>query len=205
MHIDELIQKRQTIRNFTDEVISQDDLNAILEAGRQAAFAGLAQAGVSNFRHFFVIKRGTPICEKIMDLVSAARLADYQKMQEENWSEKYPAFANAVTNMHGKKPMDLFMAPILVIVAERAGMPAREHVALGYALSNMWLKATDLGIGLKICSGIADIKDTASLKALLRLPAEEEFAFDGCNLGYAAGELYRQGTRPVPEVSVTYL
>ncbi len=205
MNIDELIQQRQTIRSFTEEEISKEDLESIIEAGRQAPFAGLAQAGTTNFRHFFVIKRGTPICEKLMELVTAARVADLKEVEELHLEEKYPVYANVVRNTSSQKPMDLFMSPILVIVAERAGMPAREHVALGYVLSNMWLKATDLGIGLKLCSGVGDVKDTDSLKALLGLPAEEEFAFDGCNLGYAATNLFREEIRPVPEKCITYL
>lgn len=205
MTIDELIQKRKTIRSFTDQVISTEQLEAVIEAGRQAPFAGITQSGVSGFRHFFVVRRDTAICEPLMELVTDARIADLKEVEEKHLEAKYPAYANVVKNMSQKKPMDLFMAPLLIIVAERAGRPAREHVALGYVLSNMWLKATDLGLGLKLCSGIGDIKNTDALKELLGLPKEEDFAFDGCNLGFANGELYREGVRPVPERSITYL
>lgn len=205
MNIDDLIQKRKSIRSFTDEVVAKEQLEAVIEAGRLAPFAGLAQAGTSNFRHFFVLRRGTPVCEKLMELVTKARLADLKDVEEKHLELAYPAYANAVKNMSQKKPMDLFLSPLLIIVAERAGMPAREHVALGYVLSNMWLKATDLGLGMKLCSGVGDIKDTSALKELLGLPKEEEFAFDGCNLGIASDTLYREDVRPVPEASITYL
>ncbi len=205
MNIDELIRARQTTRSFTDEVLSKEILETIIDAGRQAPFAGLAQAGCSDFRHFFVLRRGTPICEKLSELVIAARRADYEESVAKNYAEKYPIYANVVKGNLGKAPTDLYMSPLLVIVAERAGMPAREHVALGYVMENMWLKATDLGVGMKLCSGVGDVKDTDGLKALLGLPLDEEFAFDGCNLGYATGEVLREGTRPMPQTSITYL
>ena len=204
MTINEILEKRKSIHSFTDEVISNEQIEEIIEAGRKAPFAGLAQAGVSKFRHFFVIRRGSEIAEKIMDLVAAVRGEDAAAIDEAMMA-KYPIFCKVAKGNVGKRPMDLFMAPVLVIAAERAGMPAREEVALGYVMSNMWMKATDMGIGMKLCSGVADVRDTKALQALLGLPAEEDFAFDGCNLGIAAEELYREGARPVPEKSVTYL
>lgn len=205
MTIDELIQKRKSIHSFTDDTLTQTQIEAIIEAGRLAPFAGLAQAGMRDFRHFFVIKRDTEICEKILELVLSARQIDLLDCEAKQLQVQYPAYANIVKNMSQKKPVDIVASPILVIVAEHAGMPAREVSALGYVMENMWLKATDMGIGLKLCSGISDIKDKDALKTLLNLPADQDFAFEGCNLGYAKEPLYKEQLRPVPEKSITYL
>lgn len=97
------------------------------------------------------------------------------------------------------------MAPLLIVAAERAGRPAREHAALGYVMENMWLRATELGLGFKLCSGVSDVKDQSAMKRLFGLPEEENYAFEGCSLGYAVSDLYREDTRQLPEFDVTYL
>ena len=205
MTLDEIIQKRKTIRNFTDEEVTKEQMEMVIEAGRQAAFAGMTQAGTTDFRRFFVIKKGSKTAEKLMELVWNARKEDLKELEALHLDEKYPVYANAVKNMSSKPPMDLFMAPYLIVVAERGGRPAREEATLGYIFSNMWMKATEMGLGLKLCSGVSDVKDKKSLKELFGLPVDDIYAFDGCNLGYAADSLYREGIRMIPEQSITYM
>ena len=194
MEVYEAIRKRKSTRNYTDEEVKQEQIEQVLEAGRLAPFAGLAQAGKTDFRHFFVIKRGSETAEKLMDLVLEARKEDLREVEEKHLEENYPVYAGAVRNGAGKKPTDLFMAPLLIVAAERAGRPAREHAALGYVMENMWL-----------CSGVSDVKDQEAMKRLFGLPEEENYAFEGCSLGYAVSDLYREDVREIPEFDVTYL
>lgn len=205
MEVYEAIWKRKSTRNYTDEEVKQEQIEQVLEAGRQAPFAGLAQAGKTGFRHFFIIKRESETAEKLMELVLEARKEDLREVEEKHLEVEYPVYAGAVRNGAGKKPMDLFMAPLLIVAAERAGRPAREHVALGYVMENMWLRATELGLGFKLCSGVSDVKDQAAMKRLFGLPEEENYAFEGCNLGYAVSDLYREEVRGIPDFDVIYL
>lgn len=205
MEVYEAIRKRKSTRNYTDEEVKQEQIEQVLEAGRLAPFAGLAQAEKTDFRHFFVIKRGSETAEKLMDLVLEARKEDLREVEEKHLEENYPVYAGAVRNGAGKKPTDLFMAPLLIVAAERAGRPAREHAALGYVMENMWLRATELGLGFKLCSGVSDVKDQKAMKRLFGLPEEENYAFEGCSLGYAVSDLYREDVREIPEFDVTYL
>lgn len=205
MEVYEAIQKRKSTRNYTEEEVKKEQIEEVLEAGRLAPYAGLAQAGREDFRHFFVIKRGSETAEKLMELVMEARKEDLREVEEQHLEEQYPAYAGAVRNGAGKKPMDLFMAPLLIVAAERGGRPAREHAALGYVMENMWLKATEMGLGFKLCSGVSDVKDQAALKKLLGLPEEETYAFEGCSLGYAVSDVYREERREVPKMQVRYM
>ena len=43
----------------------------------------------------------------------------------------------------------------------------------------MWLRATELGLGFKLCSGVSDVKDQEAMKRLFGLPEEEKYAFEG--------------------------
>ena len=52
MEVYEAIRKRKSTRNYTDEEVKQEQIEQVLEAGRLAPFAGLAQAEKTDFRHF---------------------------------------------------------------------------------------------------------------------------------------------------------
>ena len=106
MTVKEALEKRQSIRNFTKEPVSQELLETVIEAGRLAPFAGLAQAGKKDFRHFFVIRQDSEAAKQLMDLVAAARMADLAEVVEMHLENTYPAYANAVKNMSGKPPAD---------------------------------------------------------------------------------------------------
>lgn len=96
MEVYEAIRKRKSTRNYTDEEVKQEQIEQVLEAGRLAPFAGLAQAGKTDFRHFFVIKRGSETAEKLMDLVLEARKEDLREVEEKHLEENYPVYAGAV-------------------------------------------------------------------------------------------------------------
>ena len=82
MEVYEAIRKRKSTRNYTDEEVKQEQIEQVLEAGRLAPFAGLAQAGKTDFRHFFVIKRGSETQESLMTRFKNA-------YQEINYVSKY--------------------------------------------------------------------------------------------------------------------
>lgn len=87
MEVYEAIRKRKSTRNYTEEEVKREQIEQVLEAGRQAPFAGLAQAGKTDFRHFFVIKRGSETAEKLMDLVLEARKEDLREVEENIWKK----------------------------------------------------------------------------------------------------------------------
>ena len=62
--------------------MKREQIEQVLEAGRQAPFAGLAQAGKTDFRYFFVIKRGSETQESLMTRFKNA-------YQEINYVSKY--------------------------------------------------------------------------------------------------------------------
>ncbi len=172
------------MRAFADEAPEREKLEAMLEAGRLAPFAGLVQKDAERFRHFFVVPRGSALMPKLQALVQQGRREEAARMAREGLDKRFPESA-AMLRALGERPAeDLLLAPYLVVVAERGGVPQREKVVLGYVLENMWLKATELGLAVKVCSGVADIADTASLRELFGLDENETYAFDAVSVGY---------------------
>lgn len=203
-YLDNLLAQRQTIRSFSEETPAKDLLEQVIEAGRLAPFAGLVQKECDDFRRFFVISRTSEMMGKVKELVEAGRKAEAERVRAEGLDQKYPKVAELLAAMSGRPANDVLIAPYLIIVAERGGLPQREQVCLGYVLENMWLKATELGLGIKICSGVADIADRNSLKNLLGLDREEVYAFDAVSIGIPAHEIPVRTAERKPVCSVSF-
>ena len=140
---------------------------------------------------------------KLQALVQQGRKEEAERMAREGLDKRFPESAATLRALGGQPATDRLAAPYLIVVAERGGVPQREKVVLGYVLENMWLKATELGLGLKVCSGVSDIADTGSLKALFGLDENETYAFDAVSVGYPKQELPVRAAdrKPLPDVT----
>ncbi len=202
--LDEALLQRQTVRVFSDEKPEKEKLEAMIEAGRLAPFAGLVQKDAERFRHFFVVPRESALMPKLQALVQQGRRAEAERMAREGLDKRFPESA-AMLRALGERPAeDLLLAPYLIVAAERGGVPQREKVVLGYVLENMWLKATELGLAVKVCSGVADVADTAALAALFGLDENETYAFDAVSVGCPRGPLPARTAERKPLPSVTW-
>lgn len=204
MKLDEILMQRQTVRSFSQEEPDREKLEQMIEAGRLAPFAGLVQRDCEEFRRFFVIKRTSQVMEKLKALVEQGRKDEAARVKAEGLDEKYPDVAKLISGLGTRPADDLLIGPYLIVVAERGGLPQREQVCLGYVLENMWLKATELGLGVKICSGVADIADRDSLKELFQLPREETYGFDAISVGIPAREVPVRSSQRKPVSSIRY-
>lgn len=203
-NLDYILSQRRSWREFSDVEVETEKIESIIEAGRLAPFAGLVQRNTDVFRHFFVVHKDSEAAKVIKELVQDGRKAEVVRIKEEGLDLKYPDVAKMVAGMSQQPANDVFVCPWLVIVAERGGLPQREAVCLGYVLENMWLKATELGLGFKISSGVADIHNTDALKELLGLPANETYAFDACNIGYPKNPIPERSEHVKPAPAVKY-
>jgi nitroreductase len=73
---------------------------------------------------------------------------------------------------------------VWIIVAERKGIPPAEAKSIAHVLQNMWLKATELGIGFMLLSMTGMLSAEAAFMAELGL-ARGEWELDGCLIGLA--------------------
>lgn len=202
--IDQLTTARRTVRAFTEQPLEKEKLEAVIEAGRRAPFAGLVNSEVPSFRRFFVVKRGSQTAEKLKALAVTFRAEELQRAREGNWAGKYPAYVGNLEKLQGTAD-DLFPAETLVVVAERAGRPVREETTLGTVIESMWLKAVALNLGFTFRSVVGDITDKSAMKALFGLEPDENYAFDACCMGYAKGDNPRTEPRETPLPSITYM
>ncbi len=199
-YIDDAIKNRRTVRQFSEVIPDKKDIEDIIEAGRLAPYAGLANKGTVDFRRFFVFSRESEELKKIDDLIM------------QNVKQKMEAFEKSGNKAFEPmlKGMKMFLemgspignSPWYIITAERKGFPPREQQALAHCLENMWLKATSLGLGLQLVSAINDLQDNEEFNEILGLKTGE-FAFDSCLIGYPKTELTER-IRKEPELSIKW-
>ena len=204
MVLDKLLEQRRSIREFDITELPEEKIEAVIEAGRLAPFAGLVQKNTDNFRHFFVIHRDSEAAMKVKELCEDGRKQEVLRIEANGLAAKYPDVAKIARALSEKPANDILMSPWLIIIAERGGPPQREEICLGYVMENMWLKATEMDLAFRVCSGVSDIHNKKELKALLGLDENETYAFDACNIGYPKNPITERKDHQKPVKSVKY-
>jgi nitroreductase len=167
-----IIQDRRSIRNYTDEPVSDEDLDMILEAARQAPSGENAQP----WR--FIIVRDADTRNKLGALAGGGSgrrfTAEYvtEKMHERFESmedeEKKKAIFEKLTS--GRVSAFLAEAPVNIVVCGKKDVWDTPYDTSA-AIENMLLMVTALGLGA--CWVIApciDIRDEERIKELLGIP-----------------------------------
>jgi nitroreductase len=186
--IDNIIEQRRSVRSFKLDIPNKEDIEAIIHAGLWAPYAAISIPDVQDFRRFFVIQKGNPILNKIVDLVqqeSKVSLVRLDKLFIEKpfLREKSKRFTDLLSSTAKSGFPHLLNAPCLIIIAERKGMPPVEKQSLAHVIQNMWLKATALGLGMQLVSSIETLTEYKQLSDLLGLNFGQ-FAFSGCIIGF---------------------
>jgi nitroreductase len=167
-----VIQDRRSIREWTDEPISEEDLAMILEAGRQAPSGENAQP----WR--FIVVRNAETRKKLGALAGGGSgrrfTAEYvtNQMQErfanlQDDAKKKAAFEKLTS---GQVSAFLANAPLNLIVCGKKDVWDTPYDTSA-AIENMLLMITALGLGA--CWVIApciDIRDEERIKAILDIP-----------------------------------
>lgn len=133
-NIEDIIKNRRSARKFNDKPITDDELSAIVEAGRWAPTGGNCQTV-----HFLVITNKDVLAAlrlRVKEAFSVMELSDDQYISIQN-SIKLAKQGNYVYD---------YNAPVLVVVSNRRGYP-NAIADSACALQNMMLTAESMGIG----------------------------------------------------------
>jgi nitroreductase len=185
--LDEIIASRRTIRSFSQDAPPREMIEAVLQAGLLAPFAGLAVGSGKDHRRFVVIPRDSEASARAADMIKRqmviARDQFRQEMQQDpSVGQQGKAYAK-VLEMISERGLPLGNAPFYIVIAERKGIPPAEAQSLAHCLQNMWLKATALGLGFQLISATGVMSGSKEFCELLGVPFGE-FRLDGCLIGY---------------------
>ncbi len=200
--LDVIVRARHSVRAFSSTPPSREAVEAIIQAGLLAPFGALAVAGKPDFRKVFVLRNSSAAME------AAANILKNRIAQQADELEKKVGSVPFVQNLKriGQQGVPgLDSAPYFIILGERKGMPPIAAQSLSYCLQNMWLKATSLRIGFQLVSATMQMDRDPEFCRLLSIPVEE-YALDGCALGYPADKYQPLPVKyPTLEESVCWL
>jgi nitroreductase len=195
------IQDRRSIREFTEEPVSDQDLDMILEAARQAPSGENAQPW-----RFIVVK--DELMRKKMGAIAGGGsgrrfTAEFvtQKMQErfsslQDEAKKKAAFEKLTS---GKVSAFMAEAPVNIVVCGKKDVWDMPYDTSA-AIENILLMITALGLGA--CWVIApciDIRDEERMKALLGIP-EEYKAVSVLSVGHQTRPHRQRPRLPIKEI-----
>lgn len=181
-NFDDIILNRRTCRAFTPEKPSQDQIKSILKAGLHAPYAALALKEGQKFRQFVVVSGISEKMQKIRDLVKAhtAKLAKIIPLINLIFPGKIPqTFIDRVkTNLLGE-------APVYIFIVEPKGFPPVAPQSISHCLENMWLKATEIGLGFRLISVFESMSRNKDFLNILSLE-KGVYSINCCSIGYPA-------------------
>lgn len=165
------IRTRCSVRVYTEQQVSAEDLNLILEA------AVCAPSGM-NFQdwHFTAIQKVELLVQLNDKIKSAFAKSDNPQWQERGHSNTYCCY---------------YHAPTLVIVSGKADSPLSPSDC-ACALENIFLAAKSLGIGSCWINQLGQTCDDAEVRAFLteELGIPADYKVFGCAaLGYAPADM----------------
>jgi nitroreductase len=206
--LDEIIEARRSIRAFASDVPPREMIVELIRAGLWAPYGALAVAGRSDFRRFFVLRRGTPAIEEAARLIRMRAQKAVSKTLRELGREPAKgnpgaAYFDRIKALAENGPPTLKAAPYYIVVAEYQGVPPCGLESLAHCLENMWLKATALGLAFQLVSVTEIMADDEEFAKLLGLPFGE-YVLDGCAVGYPAAEPAK-AARPAPAERTVWL
>jgi len=133
-NIEEIIMNRRSVRKFNDKPITDDELSAIIEAGRWAPTGGNCQTV-----HFLVITN--------KDVLETLRLRVKEAFSDMALSDdQYVSIQNSIKLAKQGNYVYDYNAPVLIVVSNRRGYP-NAIADSACALQNMMLTAESMGIG----------------------------------------------------------
>ncbi len=170
----DFIKSRRSTRKFKEDIVPEDLLHQVIEAGRYAPSGGNSQS-----THFIVIQK-KEVLDKLADLVRE----EFTKMEvQEN------TYRSLVNSIHASKKGTYvfhYHCPVLIVTANKEAY-GNNIADCACALENMMLMANALDLGSVWINQLRWLNDNpVILEAMKELGLEEEERVYGAlALGYA--------------------
>ena len=184
---DTLARARRSCRNFQEGQLDEVSIRSILEAGWLAPHAGATGVALADKRRFIVVRRESAAHERLYTLALARLKANRRRLIiagrfVPGFAKKTTTFVKRLDALINNGIRTLREASVWIIVAERKGFPPAEGKSIAHVMQNMWLKATELGVGFMLLTMTGMLSADATVIAELGL-ARGEWELDGCLIG----------------------
>jgi nitroreductase len=185
---EQVIKTRRSVRNFTTEIPNIENVNEIIKSAIYAPYGSATGIALTKIRKIYVFKQDTENMKKVREIMHSQLKHNSRKLNIilslfPFLKKKMKPFAERVKSISEKGIPSLKIAPYFIVIAEKKGFPAVEKQSIAHALENMWLTATNLGLGFQLISAVGTLSGNKEFLDLLNLP-KDQYAIEGCVIGY---------------------
>lgn len=170
----DFIKSRRSTRKFKDEMIPEEMIHQVIEAGRYAPSGGNSQS-----THFIVIQR-----KQVLDKLADLAREEFAKMEiQEN---TYKSLVNSINASKKGKYIFHYNCPVLIVTANKKEY-GNNIADCACAIENMMLMANALDLGSVWINQLRWLNENlVILDAMKELGLEEdERVYGALALGYA--------------------
>lgn len=188
MTFEQTLKSRCSTRSFSKEVPPIADVNKIVESCIYAPYANPKGLPYPDIRKVFVFKQNTDSIAKAREILLAqvkkyARVMNTLLVLLPFLKKKFKPFADKLNaNLQSGIPA-LHDAPYFIVIAERTGFPSNQKQSIAHALQNIWLTATNAGLGFQMVFMMSVMSKNKPFLQLLHLK-KGEYIVDGCVIGF---------------------
>ncbi len=193
--LEQIVKSRRSIRSFSKRIPPDGDLMKIIESAVYAPYGGATGIPLEELRKIFVFRQDTESMEKAREILLSQMRKNAKKIDRllaalPFLKKKMQAFAGKVNGIAKGGVPALNDAAYFIVLTERKGFPPVEKQSMAHAFENMWLTATDLGLGFQLVSATGTLSGNRDFLKLLGLK-KGEYALDGCAVGYPKSDTER--------------
>lgn len=207
--LDQTILNRRSIRQFSEEIPSKDLIESVINAGRLAPFAAASSLNKYS-RKFIVVSRANSILMELAEIVKKQAQKAFEELSRQievvpGLKERANIFMGRLEMVMKQGPLGIGTAPYYIVVAEPKGIPDAQMQSIAHCMENMWLKATELGLGFHLVSMTGQMGDNPDFCTQINLPVGA-YKIDGCAVGYPVFELPPKPEYPsISEITTWFL
>jgi len=185
---EQVIKTRRTVRNFTTEIPSIENVNEIIKSAIYAPYGSTTGIALTKIRKIYVFEQNSENMKKAREIIYTQLKHNSRELNIvislfPFLKKKMKPFADRVKKISDNGIPSLKIAPYLIIIAEKKDFPSIEKQSIAHALENMWLTATNLGLGFQLISAVGTLSGNKQFLELLNLP-KGQYTLEGCVLGY---------------------
>ncbi len=186
--LEQIIKTRRSTRNFTKEIPSDEDMMKIIESAIYAPYGGATGISLEQLRKIFIFKQDTDSMNEARETLLSQLQKNAKKLNLvltifPFLKKKMQSFANKVNGLAKGGVPAMNQAAYFIVLAEKKGFPPVEKQSIAHAFENMWLTATELGLGFQLVSATNTLSNNDDFLKLLNLP-KGKYSLDGCAIGY---------------------
>lgn len=192
----EFIKSRRSTRKFKTEMVPEELVNQVIEAGRYAPSGGNSQS-----THFIVIQN-----KAVLDNLAKLAKEEFAKMEADE--NTYRSLAHSINASKNGNYIFHYNCPVLIVTANKKEY-GNNIADCSCALENMMLMANALDLGSVWINQLRWLNENPVLLEYMRSlgMADDERVYGALALGYADTDDGKPGRVPLPRNGnpVTYV